>query len=157
VPAFWQQLEADFGQNNAMGMVDMIQEFEAALSMDFGSVAELFQRLQSVRNRLNQQGQETLRVHLILSQLMIDKVLSLSSLGANHHVCARRAHLGKGGEENESHLWEQEPGGGPSHEQDGRASSPSAGSGQLCGQGSVQRQEKCRPSGRSSGRLRRYQ
>ncbi|KAE8977798.1 hypothetical protein PR001_g25030 [Phytophthora rubi] len=77
VPAFWLQLEADFGQNNAMGMVDMIQEFEAALAMDFGSVAELFQRLRSVRNRLNRQGQETLRVHLIPSQLMIGKVLSL--------------------------------------------------------------------------------
>ncbi|KAE9147170.1 hypothetical protein PF006_g8135 [Phytophthora fragariae] len=47
VPAFWQQLEVDFGQNNAMGMVDMIQEFEAALAMDFGSEAELFQRIRS--------------------------------------------------------------------------------------------------------------
>jgi hypothetical protein len=60
-----------------MGMGDMIQEFEAALAMDFGSVAELFQRLRSVRNRLNRQGQETLRVHLIPSQLMIGKMLFL--------------------------------------------------------------------------------
>ncbi|KAE9314985.1 hypothetical protein PF001_g8028 [Phytophthora fragariae] len=77
VPAFWQQLEVDFGQNNAMGMVDMIQEFEAALAMDFGSEAELFQRIRSVRNRLNRQVQETLRMHLIPSQLMSGKVLSL--------------------------------------------------------------------------------
>ncbi|KAG3103211.1 hypothetical protein PI125_g13912 [Phytophthora idaei] len=77
VPAFLQQLAADFGQNNDMGMVDMIQEFEAVLSMHFGSVAELFQRLRSVRNRLNRQGQETLQVHLIPSQLMIGKVLAL--------------------------------------------------------------------------------
>ncbi|ETL34191.1 hypothetical protein F441_09759 [Phytophthora nicotianae CJ01A1] len=77
VPAFWQQLEADFGQNNAMGSVDMIQEFEAVLAMDFASVTELFQRLRGVRNRLNRQGEEVLRVHLLPSQLMIGKVLAL--------------------------------------------------------------------------------
>ncbi|KAE9119617.1 hypothetical protein PF005_g8240 [Phytophthora fragariae] len=58
-------------------MADMIQEFEAALAMNFGSVAELFQKLRSVRNRLNRQGQDTLRVNVIPSQLMIGKVLSL--------------------------------------------------------------------------------
>ncbi|ETO62296.1 hypothetical protein F444_19777 [Phytophthora nicotianae P1976] len=77
VPAFWQQVEADFGQNNAMGSVDMIQEFEAVLAMDFASVTELFQRLRGVRNRLNRQGEEVLRVHLLPSQLMIGKVLAL--------------------------------------------------------------------------------
>ncbi|OWZ10656.1 hypothetical protein PHMEG_00016459 [Phytophthora megakarya] len=51
IPACWLQLEADFGQNNAMGM--------------------------TVGNRLNRQGQEMLRVHLLPSQLMIGKVLSL--------------------------------------------------------------------------------
>ncbi|KAF4145794.1 hypothetical protein GN958_ATG04978 [Phytophthora infestans] len=73
VPAFWQQLEAAFGQNNAMGMVDMIQEIEAVLVMDFANVTELFQRLRGVRNRLNRQGQEVLRVHLLPSKLMIGK------------------------------------------------------------------------------------
>ncbi|EGZ05152.1 hypothetical protein PHYSODRAFT_534543, partial [Phytophthora sojae] len=43
----------------------------------FKSVAELFQKLRNVRNRLNRQGQETLRVHLLPSQLMIGKVLAM--------------------------------------------------------------------------------
>ncbi|ETK80773.1 hypothetical protein L915_13646 [Phytophthora nicotianae] len=60
-----------------MGIVDMIQEFEAVLAMDFVSVTELFQRLRGVRNRLNRQCQEVLRVHLVPSQLMIGKVLVL--------------------------------------------------------------------------------
>ncbi|OWY90915.1 hypothetical protein PHMEG_00040728, partial [Phytophthora megakarya] len=77
IPAFWQQLEADVGQNNAMGIVDMIHEFDIALAMDFTSVAERFQRLRTVQNRLNRQGQEMLRVHLLPSQLMIGTVLSL--------------------------------------------------------------------------------
>ncbi|KAF4150020.1 hypothetical protein GN958_ATG00813, partial [Phytophthora infestans] len=79
--SLWQQLEADFGQNNAMGM-----EFEAVLVMDFANVTEVFQRLRGVRNRLNRQGQEVLRVHLLPSQLMIGKILALLP-----------SHLGKGG------------------------------------------------------------
>ncbi|KAF4127183.1 hypothetical protein GN958_ATG23642 [Phytophthora infestans] len=41
--------------------VDMIQEFEAVLVMDFANVTEQFQRLRGVRNRLNRQGQEANR------------------------------------------------------------------------------------------------
>ncbi|GMF45436.1 unnamed protein product [Phytophthora fragariaefolia] len=77
VPQFWRQLEADFGQSNAMGMVELIAEFERTLAMNFSSISELFQRLRAVRNRLNRQGQETLHVHLLPSQLMIGKVLAL--------------------------------------------------------------------------------
>ncbi|KAF4045058.1 hypothetical protein GN244_ATG02440 [Phytophthora infestans] len=57
--------------------VDMIQEFEAVLVMDFANVTEQFQRLRGVRNRLNRQGQEVLCVHLLPSQLMIGKILAL--------------------------------------------------------------------------------
>ncbi|POM74085.1 Hypothetical protein PHPALM_9004 [Phytophthora palmivora] len=39
ISAFWQQLEADFDQNNTLWMVEIIQEFDAALAMDFSSVA----------------------------------------------------------------------------------------------------------------------
>ncbi|KAF4030958.1 hypothetical protein GN244_ATG17230 [Phytophthora infestans] len=87
VPALWQQLEADFGQNNVMGMVDMIQEFEAVLFMDFANVTELFQRLRGVRSRLNRQGQEVLRVHRLPIQLMIGS-LAKSLMEAKRHVCA---------------------------------------------------------------------
>ncbi|GMF36825.1 unnamed protein product [Phytophthora fragariaefolia] len=77
VPQFWRQLEAGFGQSNAMGMVELIAEFERTLAMNFSSICELLQRLRAVRNRLNPQGQKTLHVHLLPSQLMIRKVLAL--------------------------------------------------------------------------------
>ncbi|ETP16066.1 hypothetical protein F441_09285 [Phytophthora nicotianae CJ01A1] len=57
-----------------MGIVDMIQEFEAVLAMDFVSVTELFQRLRGVRNRLNRQCQEVLRVHLVMGKTSRDPV-----------------------------------------------------------------------------------
>ncbi|KAE9017606.1 hypothetical protein PF011_g6626 [Phytophthora fragariae] len=60
-----------------MGMVELIMEFEKTMTEDFKSVAELFQTLRNVRNRLNRQGQETLRVHLLPSQLMIVKLLAM--------------------------------------------------------------------------------
>ncbi|KAF4131691.1 hypothetical protein GN958_ATG14371, partial [Phytophthora infestans] len=58
-----QTLEADFGKNNAMGMVDMYQEFEAVLEW-----------LSPMLNRL---GQEVLCVHLLPWQLLIGKILTL--------------------------------------------------------------------------------
>ncbi|EGZ07516.1 hypothetical protein PHYSODRAFT_340596 [Phytophthora sojae] len=57
-----------------MGIVELIMKFERTITEDFKSVAELFQKLRNVRNRLNRQGQETLRVPLLPSQLMIGTV-----------------------------------------------------------------------------------
>eukprot|EP00644_Phytophthora_capsici_P014333 jgi/Phyca11/99005/e_gw1.3.1226.1 len=52
-------------------------QLSRTLATNFSSISELFQRLRAVRNRLNRQGQETLHVHLLPSQLMIGKVLAL--------------------------------------------------------------------------------
>ena len=77
VPDVWAQLERDFGQGGAQGMVEMSQEFDRALAMDFSSVSQLFARLKVIRNRINIQSHEKLQAHLIPSQLMLIKILGL--------------------------------------------------------------------------------
>ncbi|GMF47674.1 unnamed protein product [Phytophthora fragariaefolia] len=75
--AFCRSRSPDIGKSNAMGMVELIAEFERTLAMNVSSISELFQRLRAVRKRLNRQGQETLHVHLLPNQLMIGNVLAL--------------------------------------------------------------------------------
>ncbi|KAE8895756.1 hypothetical protein PF001_g10936 [Phytophthora fragariae] len=41
-----------------MGMVELIMEFEKTMTEDFKSVAELFQKLRNVRNRLIAKGKK---------------------------------------------------------------------------------------------------
>ncbi|KAJ0393532.1 hypothetical protein ATCC90586_011579 [Pythium insidiosum] len=77
VNAIWRQLEADYGQSSAQGMVEMVQEFEHALSLDFQNVTQLFQRLKGIRNRVNRHAAEAVQRQLIPSHLMMVKVLSL--------------------------------------------------------------------------------